>query len=467
LSGEVFRQVGAAIQTLVSLPFLGIFGWLFRPSDLGSGQVVLLSAYVAGFVLKWSLVWAAFAFLAPDCLLPGESAVGTTAEVLPALIVSIFVFILGSFFVVTQLATTIHSNRSSLILLYDQNVQHAVARPLVIAISTLALAMFRPEEQVDTAVAAFAVTLMLATAFTLLGSAALLPSLISRVTAPRNFALWLVEPVEGFLSIGATEGVVWRVGALGEMLKRGVRNGDSLQIRTALGGLQGLHAAYLEASAANPSARIHHYDDGSPVMGWLGDEIVPALVSSGQDAVALDIANEDGNLIANTLAGFGAKSAEADHREEFMRAVTGLTELATCTQQMRIPGLANHIAEPVYGLAVLVESATRHLDEEAAAHALATWSLSVAYAMRHLGGNVVAARHSQWAHSLRRIGKGAPFGSAAKLAQSQAFQQFWTNKITGIGAELNFARTPPQPTGRKGGLAALLDTLKDAEKEVP
>ena len=93
------------------------------------------------------------------------------------------------------------------------------------------------------------------------------------------------------------------------MLRRGVRSGDSLQLHVALSGFQEFDRAYIEASEVNPDARTHSYDQ-STATGWLADELVPALVSAGQEAIALDIANEDANAIANTLAGFGGRSAE-------------------------------------------------------------------------------------------------------------------------------------------------------------
>lgn len=113
--------------------------------------------------------------------------------------------------------------------------------------------------------------------------------------------------------------------------------------------------------------------------------MVGALVSAGQEAIGADIANEDANRISRTLAGFGVRSAEAGHREEYKRAVDGLGELGTCTQQMKVPGLINVSSEPVYGLAAQVTPALEHLGADAAAQALAVWALVIAYDVQHLG----------------------------------------------------------------------------------
>lgn len=109
---------------------------------------------------------------------------------------------------------------ASLLLLYDTQVHHAVARPLIISVATLALALVIPRDA-GSAVAALALVLVLATAFTLVNAATLLPYLITRVTAPRNFALFATDGIDGLLEGGATGLVVYRVGLLGEMLKRG------------------------------------------------------------------------------------------------------------------------------------------------------------------------------------------------------------------------------------------------------
>lgn len=385
-----------------------------------------LYAYVFAFITKWAVVWAALAMLAPAWLLPSDSAVGTIAEVLPALMVSIFVFILGAFFVVNQQATHIHSNRASLLLLYDTQVHHAVARPLIISVATLALALVIPQDA-GGAVAALALVLVLATGFTLVSAATLLPYLITRVTAPRNFALFATDGIDVLLEGGATGLVVYRVGLLGEMLKRGVRSGDSLQLREALGGLESFHQIYLDASAENPGARIHEYENASAV-GWLGEEMVSALVSAGQEAIGGDVANEDANRISRTLAGFGVRSADAGHREEYERAVDGLGELGTCTQQMKVPGLINVYSEPVYGLAAQLAPATEHLGDEAAARALAVWALVIAYDVQHLG----TYGHVYWDRSLRLWPDKTPWGEAHDYTETEVFHNHWANKLAAI-----------------------------------
>jgi hypothetical protein len=427
-SGSISQRV----QWLVQTGWLQVLVFMRSPEQVSQALLYALYAYILAFISKWAIVWIALAVLAPAWLLPGDAAVGTIAEVLPALMVSIFVFILGSFFVVNQQATQIHSNRASLILINDPRVQQAVARPLVIAVATLVLALLTSPRD-GAGVASLALVLVLATAFTLIRAATLLPYLITRATAPRNFVLYTLEMIQILLGGGETGLVVYRVGVLGEMLKRGVRSGDSLQLREAIGGMQSFHDIYIDAVAENPVARVHKYESGGEATGWLGEEMVSTLVSAGQEAIGGNVADEDANRIAGTLARFGVKSAQAGHLEEYNRAVDGLGEMGTCTQQMKVPGLVNVFAEPVFGLASQIPPALDNLGDKAAARALATWALVIGYAIQHLG----AVRHTQWERSLRLWSEGAPFDAAHSYVDTEEFQNHWANKLGSLRPVLN------------------------------
>jgi hypothetical protein len=275
--------------------------------------------------------------------------------------------------------------------------------------------------------------LVVATAFTLLNAATLLPYLITAVTAPRNFALYVLEDVETILLAGSTGDVVYRVGALGEMLKRGVKSGDMLQLK-AVGGLEGFHAIYLEAVKQNPNARVHRYDEAE-VEGWLGEEMAGVLVSAAQEALNQDIDNQESNRMAHSLAGFGLRSARAGHAEEFNHAADGLASMAVCTQQMKAPGLVNAYTEPVYGLACLVRDGTEHLGREAGARALALWGLAIAYAIQHLGTNIDGVPgHTHWPTSLQAFPDDSPWEEAHDYIQTDDFQGRWANQLGAIRA---------------------------------
>lgn len=438
--------------------------WPLPSGKTAFGRIYLdLFIYAAAFLSKWAVAWTLLLVWGPSWL-PGHVAVNTTAEVLPAAMVSIFVFILGSLFVVSQQAISIHTNRAALLLAFDSAIERIVVRALIIAVATLCLALLIPDEGASSALGSFATVLVAATAFALAGAAVLLPSLVMRTTAPGSFALFAVEGVKDYLTLRGTWLVVYRVGALGEMLRRGLRSGDSLQVREALRGLTLLHDAYIEAAEVDPSARQHQYEQGL-ATGWLGGEMVPFLVSAGQESVALDSPNEDSNAIAVATCRFGIKSAEAKHGEEFNRAVEGLGQMATCSQQQKGSGLVLQYSETIYGLAALSGAASKHLDRAASAHALATWALAVAYAMRHLGGYLMASAHPYWQKSLQEIGAAAAFEEAHQVIDSPEFIGKWANHFVSIPPEFD-PSTQELVSGSQGGAGAIHQFLTDAEQQV-
>jgi hypothetical protein len=378
--------------------------------------------------------------------------------------VSIFVFIFGSLFVVSQQAISIHTNRAALLLAFDSSIQRIVVRALIIAVATLGLALLIPDKGAPSSLASFATVLVAATAFALAGAAVLLPELITRTTAPGSFALFVVNGVAEYLSTRDTPLVVYRVGSLGEMLKRGLKSGDSLQVREALRGLDRLHDAYIEAADIDPRVRQHQYEQGL-AQGWLGGEMVPFLVSAGQESVGLDSPNEDSNAIAAATCRFGVKSAEAGHREEFLRAMEGLGQMATCSQQQKSSGLVLQYSETIYGLAALAGAAIKHLDEAASAQAIATWGLAVAYAMRHFGGYLMAPEHPYWQKSLQEIGNAASFAEAHRFVESQEFIGKWANHVVSIPPEFDPSKQQSKH-GSQGGTGAIHEFLTAAEQQL-
>jgi hypothetical protein len=438
-------------------------GVLPRARTAASQVNLDLLVYALAFLSKWAIAWLLLTLWNPGWL-PGSAAINTAAEVLPAAMVSIFVFIFGSLFVVSQQAISIHSNRAALLLGFDAAVQRIVVRALMIAVATLCLALLIPDSGAPTPLASFTAVLVAATAIALAGAAALLPSLLTRTTAPASFALFVVDGVERLLLLGGTPFVVYRVGALGEMLKRGLRAGDSLQVREALRGMSLLQDAYIKASESDSSAREHEYEQGLAV-GWLGAETVPFLVSAGQESIALDAPNEDSNAIAAATCLFGVKSAEAGHREEFICAVEGIGQMATCSQQKKAPGMVLQFSETIYGLAALTGAANKHLDEAVAAQALATWALGIAYAMRHLGGHFMAPEHPYWKKSLREIGRDAPFDEAHRFVDSPEFIEKWANHLVSLPPKFDPAEERPTPIG-PGGAGAIHEFLTTAAQEL-
>src|SRR4051812_47031627 len=141
-------------------------------------------AYVAFWVVIWLLQW----WLAPTWLVGSRSGLQTALQVLPAVVVAIFVLVLGSLFVLGQQAVTLHGARAAILLPMNPRVQAVVWRPLLITALALLLSgqvpdSAAPREAVTSAVA----TLVLATIGVLRYSAVSLQALYSEFTAPVVF----------------------------------------------------------------------------------------------------------------------------------------------------------------------------------------------------------------------------------------------------------------------------------------
>ncbi len=94
------------------------------------------AAYVVFWVLVWLLQW----WQAPTWLVGSRSGLQTALQVLPAVVVAIFVLVLGSLFVLSQQAVALHGARSAIVLPLNPRVRAVVARPLVITAVALLLA---------------------------------------------------------------------------------------------------------------------------------------------------------------------------------------------------------------------------------------------------------------------------------------------------------------------------------------
>lgn len=141
------------------------------------------------YVLFWTLVFVAQWQLAPTWLVGSRSGLQTALQVLPAVVVAIFVLVLGSLFVLGQQAVALHGARSAIVLPFHPRVRAVVVRPLVITATALLLAGQVPDAgEPSHAVTAAVATLALATIGVLRYSATSLQALYAEFTAPVVFA---------------------------------------------------------------------------------------------------------------------------------------------------------------------------------------------------------------------------------------------------------------------------------------
>jgi hypothetical protein len=380
----------------------------------------------AVYVLFWVIVWLVQWKFAPTWLVGSRSGLQTALQVLPAVVVAIFVLVLGSLFVLGQQAVALHGARSAIVLPFNPRVRAVVVRPLVITAVALLLAGQVPDRgEPSHAVTAAVATLALATIGVLRYSAMSLQALYSEFTAPVVFAQQVLAGVRGFLEHGHTGYVVFRAGLLTEMLGQAVQRGDSRAITAALLAIDRLHEAYIAAAEKNPVARRHTYDEGRQVDAWFAHEVADGMVASGVDALVASRATEnDVDAILDTIERMGERAARAEHPEETEAAIIALMKIATCVQQVQPSGAINHPSRTVTTLAQIEAAAEQAGDRERARLAVAGMALALTYVQAQW-----KLENPVYPIALRLLGDDPPFCEAGALLESEDWNERWANKL--------------------------------------
>jgi hypothetical protein len=115
---------------------IGIFVLIFFFPDLAPNRIraTVSTWHVAvNTILNGLTLWVAFRLIEPDLLVSGIEGMRTLAQAIPALIVALFIFVLGALFAVAQVAINSYGQRGVLVLAEDLIFIHAVVRLLVLA----------------------------------------------------------------------------------------------------------------------------------------------------------------------------------------------------------------------------------------------------------------------------------------------------------------------------------------------
>lgn len=378
------------------------------------------------YLVFWGLVWAAQWWVAPTWLVGSRSGLQTALQVLPAVVVAIFVLVLGSLFVLGQQAVALHGARAVLVLPFNRRVQAVVWRPLLITAAALLLSGQVPDHG-DTApaVTAAVATMILATIAVLAYSATSLVALYSEFTGPVVFGQQVLAGVQEHLERGKTGLVVFRAGLLTEMLGQAIARGDSTAIAAALHGIDYLHEAYIAASEKNPDARRHTYDDGTAVQAWLAYEVPQGMVAAALDGLAASRASEEDVIaIVDTIERIGERAARSKHSQEFEAALESLCMIATCVQQVQPSGAINHPGRTLTDLAQLEREAEQAGETTGAAGALASMMLVLSYVEAQFG-----QEHRGFDSAVRLLGDDPPYDEATGILRSQEWLDRWVNKL--------------------------------------
>jgi ABC-type transport system involved in multi-copper enzyme maturation permease subunit len=97
-------------------------------------------------VVNGLILWCAFWLFAPDLLVGSTAGMQTLAEAIPALIVALFIFVLGAVFAVAQVTINSYGQRGVLVLVEDVLFVTPVVRLLVLAVAALLLGALIPDD---------------------------------------------------------------------------------------------------------------------------------------------------------------------------------------------------------------------------------------------------------------------------------------------------------------------------------
>ena len=424
--GNTFRWLRAGSYVVLGAPiiFIPALRNRFRAGVSGAVGRALLGLWV--YAVFWAVVWAVTLTLIPGWFTTSASGLQTALQVLPAVIVAILVLILGSVAVIAQMSTATWGTRASIVLSSDDHLQGLILRPLVLLIAGLLLAGKVPNDDPSDAVTAAAGVLALATIMVSVRAATYLPAVPSRVLAPRNFGLRVLDRVEEELTFGETGMVVFKIGLLSEAVRASLRREDNVGTLAMLEAMRDLHAAYLRALADRPEIRTHQLDEpGQQREGWMVEDLTSGLVQTGDQALRDFATPEVLDQISLTLAAIGFESIDAGEVADAERVVDSFVRLGTTPNQVTPGGAVNFQGQPPEKLAEISGRAGRAGYQALAVKALAGWALVTAYPYFHFGFD---GEHPTWRHCLELLGDGPPWDEAAELVCSEKWMSHWANQ---------------------------------------
>lgn len=409
--------------------YIATGGWLLavRPK-LNAGVVggtVRLVLFSIRYVVFWSIVWVAIWQLAPTVLVGSRAGLQTLFQMLPATIVAVLVLVLGSVFVIAQLATTTWGTRTPVMISLDERIVETIARPLLLLVGCLLLSGQVPDSGEPAAALTAAVAVLVAATIRMLIVAAMVaPAIVQTYTAPRSFPQLVVEDLDREYEGRQLELVVFRGPMLGEMLKLTLRRGDSVATRSTLEAIADFQAVYLRFRAVDPAIRDYVIDNGSTRSGWLAEDLTLGLVAAGEEGLRLGGVAGDLNMIARVLAALADEFDAAGDADDAIECIEALTMLSTAHAQVSATA-TNVFSEPVGQLAWLEAEAERRDSGPVATRALTNWTLGASYARYHLG----AGQHPLQPRSIRAFGLAPPWLDALALIFDSEWQREWSNML--------------------------------------
>jgi hypothetical protein len=319
----------------------------------------------------------------------------------------------------------------------DLEVSSLVARPLFVTIAAVLLAGQVPDVgEPDNTVTAAAATLALMTVAIIRHSVPALGLLSISYSGQVSFGDKVVHNVEEHIREDATSVVKWRVPILGDMLRQGVRRGDSTSIGGAIRALRLFLAAYIAATRDNPDARIYTFPDGHETVGWFGYDLALVMRAGAEDTMTNVTAEEDMDVVGRAMGEFAVEFVQAGYVEEVIYMIDALVGAGVSIHQLTPSGAVSVFTKATAGLARVEKAAEEDDDYDLAAKALAGWAVVTGYQALHFGLDPPPRLVSDVAD----MGPEPPWYPAADVIMDEKFLIRWGNKL---------------PQGYEGPVAAL------------
>lgn len=236
------------------------------------------------FSSVWALVWLVLWRVAPNWFVDSRSGLQTALQVLPAVIVSVLVLVLGSLFVVSQSASAAFGSQATLALMREPHVQALVVAPLVLAIAATLLSGQVPDAgRPHPAVAAAVGVVALATCWRLIRSAAGLARLIQQFGDPRRYAFTAGRQLRYDLVRRSPHLVANDFGVIADMLRTCVITRDVRGLAEALTALRVCATHVIKVSRTDPDFRSPDEEGIDP--HWIGLSLAQTLAGAYEPAI--------------------------------------------------------------------------------------------------------------------------------------------------------------------------------------
>lgn len=258
--------------------------------------MTLLQLCVSG-----GLLWLFQMNVTPTLLVSSSSGLSTMLQVVAAVIVALYVMILGSLFVIAQMATASYGGRTVPLLLLEPRVQYQLARALFLAIAAVLLSGKAPAGHAPShALTAGVATIALATASLLPLSAFALSSLAITVVDARGLIDRLVlQELHEELWQRRLSRVDLKLDAVRDIARTGLQRRDRETLHAAVSGLLAIQAVWYDAGSPKPNDELP----------WVSERVATFLAGTAVDAIELGAPTR---MVDRVFAGIDAGQAAAE-----------------------------------------------------------------------------------------------------------------------------------------------------------